>query len=146
MCMRNLEKRLEKLEQTYTPAEIIVIMITHWGGELKGWQGDGFYIARQPGESEEDLEERAAAEARAYGQAHPSLVRNGFISVHMDVEREPHVQPEPKPDPVATTQPPQPTVKAKQPLSTPSPKPQPPRIMTIKEVEGDYADRPDWMG
>jgi hypothetical protein len=117
-------------------------MITHWGGELKGWQGDGFYIARLPGESEEDLEERAAAEARAYGQAHPSVVRNGFISVHMEVEREPYVKPESKPDHVATEQPPEPRAVPKQsPL-----KPQPPRIKTIKEVEGDYADRPDWMG
>jgi hypothetical protein len=46
--MRNLEKRFEKLEQEYKPAEIIVIMVTHWGGELKGWEGDGFYIARLP--------------------------------------------------------------------------------------------------
>jgi len=143
MSMRNLEKRLEKLEQADTPAKIIVIMLTNFGeGELTGWKGDGFYVARQPGESEEELEERAAAEARAYGQAHPSLVCNGFISVHMDVEREPYVKPESKPDPVATEQPPQPRVVPKQsPL-----KPQPPRIMTIKEVEGDYADRPDWMG
>jgi hypothetical protein len=143
--MRNLEKRLEKLEQEYTPAEIIVIMVTHWGGELKGWQGDGFYIARLPGESEEDLQERAAAEARAYGLAHPSLVRNGLISVHMDVEHEPYVEPESKPDPVATAQPPQPTVKPKQPLPSPPPKPQPPRIMTIKEAEGQYEDRRHWM-
>jgi hypothetical protein len=143
--MRNLEKRLEKLEQEYKPPEVIVIMVTHWGGELKGWQGDGFYIARLPGESEEALQERAAAEARAYGQAHPSVVRNGIISVHMDVVREPYVQPESKPDPVATAPPPQPTVKPKQPSSSPSPQPQPPRIMTIKEVEGQYADRSHWM-
>ena len=58
MSMRNLEKRLEKLEQEYTPPEIIVIMLTHWGGELKGWKGDGFYIARLPGDSEEDLQAR----------------------------------------------------------------------------------------
>jgi hypothetical protein len=62
--------------------------------------------------------------------------------IHMDREHIPYVKPEPVPEPVVT----QPTVKPKQPSSIPSPKPQPPRIMTIKEVEGEYADRRHWMG
>jgi len=56
------------------------------------------------------------------------------------------VKTEPKSDPVATTQPPEPTVKPKQPLSSLPPKPQPPRIVTIKEVEGQCTDRRHWMG
>ena len=63
--MRNLEKRLEKLEEVYSPAEITVIMLTHFGqGEIKGWKGEGIYIARDPGESEEALACRAAVKAR----------------------------------------------------------------------------------
>jgi hypothetical protein len=31
-------------------------MLTDFGkGEIKGWKGEGFYVARLPGESEEDL-------------------------------------------------------------------------------------------
>jgi hypothetical protein len=111
-------------------------------GEVQGENFRGFYIARVSGESEEHLQERAAAEARAYGEAHPSLVRNGFIVVHIDVEPIPYVKPESKPDPVATAQSPEPMVAPKQ----SPPTPQPPRIMTIKEVEGQYADRRHWMG
>ncbi len=84
--MRNLEKRLEKLEHVYTPAEIIVIMITHFGqGEIKGWGAEGLYIARNPGESEEALAGRAAAEARAHYNQHPSLA-SGHIVLQMDRE------------------------------------------------------------
>ena len=99
------------------------------------------YIARQPGESEEDLQERAATEARAYGQAHPSVVRNRFISVHMDVEHTPDVKPESKPDPIRTAQPPEPRVVPKQ----SPPKPQP-RILTIKEVECQDTGGRHWTG
>ena len=69
------------------------------------------------------------------------MVRNGFISVHMDVDGEPYIKPQSKPDPAATDHPPQPRVVPKQ----SPPKPQPPRIMTIKEVEDQYSDRPHWM-
>ena len=37
MSMRNLAARIERLEEVYSPAEIIVIMLTHFGeGEIKG--------------------------------------------------------------------------------------------------------------
>ena len=35
--MRNLAPRIERLEEVYSPAEIIVIMLTHFGeGEITG--------------------------------------------------------------------------------------------------------------
>jgi len=41
--MRNLAARIERLEEVYSPPEIIVIMLTNFSeGELKGWKGDGF--------------------------------------------------------------------------------------------------------
>ena len=82
--MRNLVHRIERLEEVYSPAEIIVVMITNWGeGEIKGWKGDGIYIARNPGESEEALASRAAAEARVHHNQHPSLLP-GYIVLQMD--------------------------------------------------------------
>jgi hypothetical protein len=97
--MRNLAERIERLEEVYSPAEIIVIMLTDWGeGEIKGWKGEGYYIARNPGESEEALAARTAAEARAYHNEHPSLLA-GHIVLRMDRESVPYVKPEPEPDP-----------------------------------------------
>jgi hypothetical protein len=64
------------------------------------------------------------------------------VKVHRYYERD--KKPEPVPEPVVTAQPPAPTMKPKQPLDSPPPKPQP-RIVTIKEVEGEYADRRHWM-
>ena len=59
--MRNLAARIERLEEVCSPAEIIVIMLTHFGeGEIKGWGAEGIYIARNPGESEGALASRAA--------------------------------------------------------------------------------------
>jgi hypothetical protein len=83
--MRNLEKRLEKLEQVYSPPQIRVIMLTDWGGgDIKGWKGEeGIYIARNPSESEEALARRAAAEVRAHHNQHPSLLP-GYIVLQMD--------------------------------------------------------------
>jgi hypothetical protein len=86
MSMRNLAARIERLEEVYSPPEIIVIMLTNFGeGEIKGWAGEGIYIARNPGESEEALACRAPAEARAYHTQHPSL-SPGYIVVQMDRE------------------------------------------------------------
>jgi hypothetical protein len=84
--MRNLAARIERLEEVYSPAEIIVIMITHFGeGEIKGWGAEGFYVARKPGESEEALASRAAAEARAHYGQH-LLPVPGHIVLQMDRE------------------------------------------------------------
>ena len=84
--MRNLAARIERLEEVYSPAEIIVVMITNFGeGEIKGWKGDGIYIARRPGESEEAFASRAAAEGRAHYNQHLFLV-SGHIVLQMDRE------------------------------------------------------------
>jgi hypothetical protein len=50
-----------------------------------GWKGEGIYIARNPGQSEEALATRAAAEARAHYNQHPSLA-TGHIVLQMDRE------------------------------------------------------------
>jgi hypothetical protein len=159
-----MERRLGKLEEVYQPPEIMFIYLEFVGlyvGEIVacsyGW-GDidktGDTIWREPGEPEKDFLERVEATARA------QYVPDGreFHCISMRVIREDDwrvtgkkpeasdVKTEPQSDPVATTQPPQPTVKPKQPLSNPLPKPQPPRIMTIKEAEGQFADRSHWMG
>jgi hypothetical protein len=92
--MRNLAARIDRLEEVYSPAEIIVIMITNFGeGEIKGWGAEGIYIACKPGESEEALANRAAAEARAHYRQHPSLV-SGHIVLRMDREYVPHMKPD----------------------------------------------------
>ena len=84
--MRNLAARIERLEEVYSPAEIIVIMLTHFGeGEIKGWGAEGFYVARKPGESEEALANRFAAEARAHYRQHPGLV-SGHVILQMERE------------------------------------------------------------
>lgn len=84
--MRNLEQRLEKQGRVYSPAEIIVIMLTNFGeGEIKGWGAEGIYIARKPRESEEALASRAAAEAQAHCSQQPGLV-SGHIVLQMDRE------------------------------------------------------------
>ena len=96
--MRNLAARIERLEQVQSPAHVTVIMITNWGeGQIKGWKGEGFYIARNPGESEEALACRAAAEARAHYGEHLSLVP-GHIVLHMEREDVPHVKAQPRPE------------------------------------------------
>jgi hypothetical protein len=86
------------------PARIIVLMLTDFGeGELKGWKGDGFYIALNPGETEEECADRAYLEAKAYGEGHPSLLMpGGLLMIHMDREDIPYVKPEPVAEAVVT--------------------------------------------
>ena len=96
--MRNLAARIERLEQVQSPAHITVIMLTDWGeGQIKGWKGEDFYIARNPSESEEVLASRAAAETRAHHTQHPSLLP-GHIVLQMDWEYVPYVKPESRPE------------------------------------------------
>jgi hypothetical protein len=55
-------------------------MLTGFGeGQIKGWNGDGIYIARNAGESEEALESRAATEARAHCNQNPSLASEHIV-------------------------------------------------------------------
>jgi hypothetical protein len=98
--MRNLEKRLEKLEQVYSPIEIIVIMLTDFcKGEINGWRGEGIYIARNPRESEEALAKRAATEARLHHNQHPSPLP-GYIVLQMDRQYVLYLKPESRPEPI----------------------------------------------
>jgi hypothetical protein len=84
--MRNLAARIERLEADYNPAEIAVILLTHFGdSEIKGWRAKGFYVARKPGESEEALASRAATEAQAYHNQYTSL-SPGYMVLQMDRE------------------------------------------------------------
>ncbi len=138
MAIRNLADRIDRLEEVYSPPEVMVIMVASYPtGEVKGWKGDGYYIKRNPGESEEALKDRAITEAKSHYQANPPSVPNGIV-LHMDHESVPYVKPEPEP---ATEPEPAPA-----PVSAPvvAPKPQP-RMATIKEIEGQYADRRHWM-
>ena len=73
MNMRNLEQRLERLEQVMLPnSESISIIVMEYvpHGTLKGFKNDrGFYCERLPGESEEALQARgsgAGQEARSF--------------------------------------------------------------------------------
>jgi hypothetical protein len=63
MNIRNLEQRLERLEQQVATAgdEITVICVRYVPcGALKGFKNDkGFYCARLPGESEQQCYSRA---------------------------------------------------------------------------------------
>jgi hypothetical protein len=67
-------------------------------------------------------------------------MEQSYICVKVHRYYEPYNRPEP--EPVATAQPPEPRIVPKQ----SPPNPQPPRIVTIKGVEGEYVDRPHWMG
>jgi len=78
--MRNIRKRLERLEQATAPLTGQVIQIVYVSSFLEGaviaWRGDNLYIARRPGESEEELSQRASEEARS--MTHP----NKYVLIH----------------------------------------------------------------
>jgi len=67
--VRDLEKRLERLEQALIPEkDVLVVAIVQYvsPGPITGWRGNnGFDCTRLPGESDDQLSERACAEARA---------------------------------------------------------------------------------
>jgi hypothetical protein len=143
--VRNLEKRLEKLEQEYTPAEPLVVVLDFklsdrvLGMSLGDVPTEEFFVTPMEGECEQEFYHRGTELAKQYVRSHPRMAQD-HICVKVHRYYEPHKKPEPVPEPVVA----QPTVKPKESLSNPAP--QPPRVMTIKEVEGQYADRPHWMG
>ncbi len=147
--MRNLEKSLEKLEQEYTPAEpLIVVLDLRLSDKVLGMSlGDvpteEFFVTPTEGEPEQEFYNRGVELAKQYVRSHPRMAQD-HICVKVHRYYEPYKGPEPEPEPAVAAQPPPPTVKPKQALSSP-PKTQPQRIMTIKEVEGQYADHPHWM-
>lgn len=147
--LREYEKRIEKLEEAYGPSEVMVLMRTFYGvGEVKGWKGDnGFYVKRNPGESEEALASRAAEEARTYYRDKPPPPWC-IVMLLMDKEPETYVKPEPalaaEPERIPETAPeivhvPPPLIADKvevKPLV---------HFRTIREIQSEYADRRHWM-
>ena len=133
--MRNLAARIERLEEVYSPPEVKVMLLTFYGTATKGYRTEHLFIPKEPGESDDELANRAEAEAKAYYREHPSLVTaHGCIVLMQDVEREACVKPDP--NPVST-----PELAPEPPMAL---KP-PPRMATITGVEGQYADRRHWM-
>jgi hypothetical protein len=97
--VRNLEVRLEKLEQAIKPSadDALVVSIISFvgGGPIKAYRSSldnrDFYVERLAGESEEDFAERAGAEAR--GKLTPTPW--GVITLFTENERLPPVTAEP---------------------------------------------------
>jgi hypothetical protein len=123
--MRNLEKRLEKLEQACTPAEPLVVVLD-WitGGKALGVKlsdvaEDKSCVTPMEGESDVELCNRATNLAKEYVRVHQDL-RQDYITLRVERDWGPYSDPEsePMPEPVHA---PQPTIR---------PKAQPPRIMT----------------
>jgi hypothetical protein len=87
------------------PVDPLIIVLADFAsmdGELKGLQvlnGDGFHVARLPGESEEDLEHRAYEQVKAHGR------RKGLslLTVMEDREKRPYIRPQPGLEPAAPT-------------------------------------------
>jgi hypothetical protein len=133
--MRDIERRLAKLEQVREQEVTMVCLVSFVSPgvqrAVKGWKGDGYYIARKPGESEEALAVRAKAEAKA--RSHP------FANILLIEDREAprSLAPEPAPAPV------QESLLSVRPNGAPAA----PSVQqaTIQEVEGQYADRRHWM-
>jgi hypothetical protein len=133
-------------EQAYPPAEpLVVILDLRLSDKVMGMSLNGVPVGdfcRTPTEGKpgEGFTNRGVVAAKEYVRSHPGMRQDYLcVNVHRYYERD--KKPEPVPEPVLA----QPTVKPKQPLSSPSPKPQPPRMMTIKEIEGQYEDRRHWM-
>ena len=158
--LRELERRLEKLEERISPPSTRILF---WdlvesdgnGGmapsqELIGCHSmnprdseDHFALARDHGESEEAFMDRAEAAAKAHnnGEAYClviGLVRYGHPSDAPVRNPEPRI---PAPEAAKPAADPAPVVHI--PLPKEKPKPQV-RFATIKETEGQYADRPSW--
>jgi hypothetical protein len=81
-----LLNRIERLEEALKPKEkVLVVFLTMYypTGEVKAFKNDrGFYCARLPGESLEDLRTRAGALVRE----HPSSIGLRCISVREERE------------------------------------------------------------
>ena len=87
--MRNLEQRLERLEQGILASDEPVPVICFWfvpHGTLKGFKNDkGFYCARLQGESEEDCLKRAQQLVRKHVPSTPRP--HCAIPLYMDCEK-----------------------------------------------------------
>jgi hypothetical protein len=76
MTAKEIEKRIEKLENHITPEELPNIWISFFCSEPnKGWQIGDHIILRKPGEDDESLRDRVAEEAeRLHEPGKPQLI------------------------------------------------------------------------
>jgi len=61
----SLKARLEKLEGKHTPAALPPLFITFHDMAVDGWSGGGKEVWRLPGETDQQLEQRAITETGA---------------------------------------------------------------------------------
>ena len=83
--LRGVQSRIEKLEKALNPPrdKVLVVFLTMYypEGEVRAFKNDaGFYCARLPGETLEDLRTRAGALVRE----HPSSMGSRCITLHED--------------------------------------------------------------
>jgi hypothetical protein len=118
--MRDIKRRIEKLEATYRPLEdrecIVFLLVSYLQGKLTAIEGHGITVNRLPVETEEQLRERAEVEVKKTAPLDCS--KDGLATFMMSEVRErsgsdddwkqhmgvaptePEKQPEPpKPDP-----------------------------------------------
>ena len=86
--MRNLEKRLEKLEQEYAPPEPLVVVLDLrlsdkvLGMSLGDVPTEEFFVMPAEGESEQEFCNRGVVAAKAYVRSHPGM-RPDYICVEV---------------------------------------------------------------
>ena len=85
--LRGIQSRIEKLEEALNPPKdkVLVVFLTMYypEGEVKAFKNDrGFYCARLPGESLEELRTRAGHLVRE----HPSSIGLAWITLREDRE------------------------------------------------------------
>jgi hypothetical protein len=146
--MRDIERRLAKLEQVREQEVTMVCLVSFVSPgvqrAVKGWKGDGYYIARKPGESEEALAVRAEVEAKLRSHSNANIL---LIEDREDLPSPARgsgsgkALPELAPEPVSvlalrTVPTLRPKVKAgTQALQAP----------TVQEIKSQFADIPHWM-
>ena len=142
--MRNLESRLEKLEQAIKPSpdNVMVVMLVDFVGQgpvraYKGMDSD-FCVERRGGETEEAFAERASAEARA----RVTPTEGGAIVLLSENERPAESLARAEREAIQETVP----ASIPDPQRVIAPASSAPRMPTIKGIEGQHVDRPHWMG
>jgi len=135
--MKDIKRRLEKLEQATKPVEhrecIVFLCVSFLEGELTALEGNGITVNRLPGETEQQLYDRAVIEVRRTAPGFPSASVGKVIytlhEVREKAERDDEankylgvspVAPQTKPDPVRGPEP------------RPKPKPMPKQIVEFK--------------
>ncbi len=93
--MRSLQKRLEKLEQAYTPAEPLVVILDLrltdkvLGMSLGDIPAEEFFVTPVDGEPEEAFTNRGVGTAKEYVRSHPGT-RQDYICVKVHRYYEPY--------------------------------------------------------